>query len=169
MTTKTCTKCGVDKQLDEYTRDKRASDGRRSECKACVATRNAAYRDANREKVARWRASYRDANRETLRVRNAAYFAANPHIGWARAYRRRARAFGFPIVQEDFTREDVVSEYGDRCAHCINGPFEELDHLVAVRDGGAHVLSGVRPSCRPCNLRREQEAAKARKAAAATA
>ncbi len=38
-TSKICTRCGQSKQLDEYTKDKRLSDGRTSRCKSCTYKR----------------------------------------------------------------------------------------------------------------------------------
>jgi hypothetical protein len=37
--TKTCAKCEIEQSLEEYPRDKRASDGRASQCKRCEAAR----------------------------------------------------------------------------------------------------------------------------------
>lgn len=80
-----------------------------------------------------------------------AYRRRNPHILWKSAYRKRARAYGFDLVIEDFRFEDVVRTYGGRCAYCPSGKFEELDHFIPICKGGTHVLTNVRPSCAACN------------------
>lgn len=46
--TKPCTKCGVEKPLTDFSRNTRASDGRTSQCKACVTT----YRKGYVERIA---------------------------------------------------------------------------------------------------------------------
>ncbi|RAI25116.1 HNH endonuclease signature motif containing protein, partial [Rhodoplanes serenus] len=41
--------------------------------------------------------------------------------------------------------------YGDGCAYCETGEFEELEHYTPVKAGGPHTLENVRPSCSACN------------------
>lgn len=81
------------------------------------------------------------------------YHQKNPHVGWAADYRARARRFGFDPMVERFTRDEVVTRYGDACSYC-GGAFEELDHWVPVELGGEHTLDNVRPSCHRCNNRK---------------
>lgn len=165
MTHKTCTKCGQTKSLAEYSKSGRGRGGRRAVCKMCVAVYRAAnrtgiaayraaYDEANREKVAAYSAAYRKANRDKVAHKDAVYHKANPHTGWAARYRHRCREFGLIPVVEPFTRDDVVSRYGDTCYYCADGPFEHLDHHVPVAAGGAHTIENVRPACAPCNLRK---------------
>ena len=47
MTTKTCTKCGEEKELTEYY--SRTRGGLREQCKACMRVMNLAYKSRNRE------------------------------------------------------------------------------------------------------------------------
>lgn len=68
---KTCTKCGVEKDLDEYSPDKRRVDGRQARCKECC--RLAAvqryrenpekYRDRKKQEYARDPEKHRDRDR----------------------------------------------------------------------------------------------------------
>ena len=118
-----------------------------------IRERFAAYYAANRERLREKRREYVATNRERIRESNAAYEAANPHIRWAKRYRRRAKEFGFPAVVEAFTRDFVVARYGEACFNC-GGAFEELDHFpVPVVSGGPHTLDNVKPSCQPCNAK----------------
>ena len=80
--TKACSKCAEVKPLDEFSPNRRASDGRQPSCKACCRT----YRAANRERVAASQAKYYLANREKIRARQRdahdpervrAYYLAN--------------------------------------------------------------------------------------------
>ena len=58
---KTCSKCGEEKLLDEFHIDKTRKDGRRSRCKLCVRK----YCQDNKEKIAAQAKRYYQANRET--------------------------------------------------------------------------------------------------------
>lgn len=86
-----------------------------------------------------------------IRVRAYAWRAERPHVKWKAAYLRRARAFGFTPLLEEFTRDDVIERWGDGCAYCESGAFEELDHFVPICLNGPHTLGNVRPSCAKCN------------------
>lgn len=150
---KTCTKCGVEKLLQEFGTNKRVKNGRRSDCKECSKAYARAYQSANRDRVNAYNQKCYAANRGKRKARNREYRSANPHTAWESNYRMRARKFGVEPVIESFTRADLVAAYGDACAHC-GGPFEHLDHYpVAVALGGAHSLDNCRPSCAACNTK----------------
>lgn len=70
---KRCTKCGEVKPLDAFNSDSAKRCGLRPACKTCQA----AYRAANREKIAATRATYLAANRERDAAQKAAYYVAN--------------------------------------------------------------------------------------------
>lgn len=152
---KTCSKCQQSKSPEAFTRDRSRKDGRSPYCKECRAAYHAAWKTAaNPESLNRrrdyWRARYW-ADRDADLARSREYRQRRPDRGWAAKYRRRALAYGLPVVVDDFTRDDVVARYGDACAHC-GGPFQELDHYpIPVCEGGPHTLDNVRPSCTACN------------------
>lgn len=77
MTTKTCTKCGETKTTDQFTKDNSKRDGLRSNCKTCIAPRNRAYKEANRDKIAAQQCAYREANRDRRNAQKRAYREAN--------------------------------------------------------------------------------------------
>lgn len=99
MTTKTCTKCGVEKPLDRFYKQKFGRFGRMAYCKECVAARRRAYRAANREKIAAQSRAYYEANREKDNARSRAYHEANREKQNAQ---RRARdaLIGNPTVEK---------------------------------------------------------------------
>ena len=161
MKTKPCSKCGAEKPLDEFPKQSASKDGHRPDCKVCSSAWQREYRVSNRERKAAYLAEWRAANPDS----DAEYRATleGQSARWTADYRRRSRKFGFDPVIEQFNCDDVVSLYGDACAHC-GGPFEQLDHFpVPVALGGAHRLENVRPSCVPCNTRRGAEARVARR------
>lgn len=170
---KTCTKCNETKPLQAFGEDSRRSDGRSSRCRACLHAYQVAYREANRARLraknAQWRADnpeygaayyaenkglrtrYRRDNPEVNRRAQDKYDRANPHQRWKRHYQESALRYGLTPVVENFTKVDVIEQYGDACAYCEDGLFEELDHYVPIKAGGPHTLANVRPSCTACN------------------
>ena len=98
MLTKRCSKCGVVKPLAAFVRKAEAPDGHAPTCRECKATVDAAYRAANRSKIAAGRAVHYAANRGKIAAAVAAYRAANPeaaaarHAAWVRANREHNNA-----------------------------------------------------------------------------
>lgn len=91
---KKCSKCRCEKPISDFYAEKRSTDGRRSDCKLCVAeykasrqeetrTNNrvssAAWRSRNPGKAAEKSAAWREKNPDKAKASTAAYHAANPH------------------------------------------------------------------------------------------
>ena len=74
---KTCTKCGVVKPLDDFHRDKRSPDGRRSDCKECVREYKRRYLEENRDKERERNRRYHEENRDKVRERKHRYYEDN--------------------------------------------------------------------------------------------
>lgn len=69
---------------------------------------------------------------------------------------RRAQKAGTEytkILQYDYDR--ILAEYGNCCWVC-ELPLDKVywDHYQPLAKGGAHVVSNLRPSCNPCNTRK---------------
>ena len=96
---KACTRCGVVKPLDGFSRDKRSGDGRKSACKECTNKSKRRYYDENldkeRESLRRWREENRDKVLESsrrYREENLEYVRARTRNGM-RDCRRSSEAF----------------------------------------------------------------------------
>lgn len=77
MSTKTCTKCGETKPLENFSRK---LNGFQAKCKACCKVEHKAWHAANREKqLLAKKASYQ-ANREQALVNQKAYYQANRDV-----------------------------------------------------------------------------------------
>lgn len=150
-----------------------AYEAKRADAKYCsrscssAATR-AENGDAIRERAARWArenpessARWREANPELVRRTKRAWYyrtrARDPERFRAQDIRsaqiRRAREAAVPCV--DFSQEQLLARYaffGDRCWMCGRGDVPlHMDHVKPISRGGAHMLSNIRPACKPCN------------------
>lgn len=74
---KCCSGCGVVKSLDDFHRDRRTPDGRRSRCKECVSARSRMHYEENREKVLEYKRQYREENRDKAREYGSRYYEKN--------------------------------------------------------------------------------------------
>lgn len=116
---KTCTKCGVEKPLDQFSRNSRASDGRQSQCKACFAAYRKVYREANKEKIVAQQKAYRAANAEKESARKKAHYEVNreQYVTQQKAHKLRAR-YGLTVEQYDA----MVEGAGGVCEICKQPP-----------------------------------------------
>ena len=85
---KKCSKCGIQKPLVEFSRNKSTKDGHTRQCKSCkaqyraqnkekIAKRNARYYEENKEKIAKQGARYRAQNKEKIAKQGARYRSEN--------------------------------------------------------------------------------------------
>ncbi len=80
METKVCNKCGVEKPLSEYYKDRGGKFGVKARCKCCEKAYDKAYYEANKDKKKAYREAnkdknkaYREANKDKLKAKNKAY------------------------------------------------------------------------------------------------
>lgn len=75
---KKCTRCITVKPLSDYYSDKRASDGKASQCKACNCDNAKAWARKNRDKLNGFKRAWRKANPDKVRLETKAQRAKNP-------------------------------------------------------------------------------------------
>jgi 5-methylcytosine-specific restriction endonuclease McrA len=93
-----------------------------------------AYRASHPEKVREWKRRDRQAHVESVLIRC-----------------RRARARKRNVPHVDWTREQVIALYGERCYLC-GGPYEHTDHVIPISRYGWDRIENLRPACQLCNL-----------------
>lgn len=81
---KVCSKCQVEKSVNEFFKDKSGKNGLRASCRAC----NKRYREENAEKIKDRNKAYLIANSEKIKASKKAYYIANPERikAWHKAY-----------------------------------------------------------------------------------
>ena len=172
---KTCRKCQEPKQLDEFYRDKKSSDGKHSYCKECERARRRKYhydnhekstatsrkwkannKERNKEITQSWRESnelhivestraYREANRDKVNEWNREWRRKNP-LRKARNDRRR--------------RECLITATPPWVSDADLAPFYELSHRMTEETGIKHEVDHIVPIVNdavsglnvPCNL-----------------
>ena len=75
--TRVCRKCGQEKPLEEFAKNKECVLGRTHTCKQCEAEKYRKWRAANPEKVLECKRKQYAANPEKARERNRKWYAAN--------------------------------------------------------------------------------------------
>lgn len=130
---KPCSRCKIQKILNQFSREQRSLDGRRSECKTCQSVDSADYYIANRK-------------RRT--IASAAWYAAN----------RQRKAAVVAAYSRGCTVEFVYECWASHCVICGVSPTKlayyrhgrtrrmQVGHLVPGDDATGHA-----PMCWKCN------------------
>ena len=74
---KKCSKCGEEKPLDEFNKQKRNPDGLNYNCKECLRADKKRWREANKDKIRRSRKKWNDANRDSRNLYNREHHRRN--------------------------------------------------------------------------------------------
>lgn len=87
--TRVCRKCGQEKPLEEFAKNKECVLGHSHICKQCKAEQSRKWHAANSEKAREKHRKWRAANLEKYRANASKYYAAN--LEMYRAYDRKKR------------------------------------------------------------------------------
>lgn len=136
---KRCSRCKTHKSVSKFNKRSDAPDGRQYLCASCIVqSHKAAYALAPAA--------------HTERTRN--WKLANPEKHKAITARRRKRLSNALGGRFDSSRLDYmlrVKMYGDTCAYCLDGAWQELDHVIPIsRAGGSNYATNIVPVCRKC-------------------
>jgi len=133
MTTRICSKCGVEQPLANFYREKTARDGYRSDCKSCFAARSAARYREDPEKVKARVKQWQQDNADRLNAYQRAR-RADPAVKQRERAGHLKRKFG--ITQEQY--EQMLAEQRGGCAICGDPPEEgKALHVDHDHDSGA--------------------------------
>lgn len=144
---KRCSKCGVEKDLSEYHKEKTGRDGFRNDCKAC---RKQNYQ-ANREAALKRKKQYYQDNREAVLEYDKQYRKNNPEVSRKNERRRRAMKKG---IQENYTKQDEFYTrqlFAHMCFRCKATDNLQIDHHYPLSKGHALERDNAVLLCKSCN------------------
>lgn len=173
MLTKPCSRCKVEKPLEEFHKDPKSPTGKAYFCKSCVKANCKYWWDKNRlERLARKKEYYLE-NKVAILAHQKEYIKANRETAregqrrWRRENRERARensrnkeatrrALKAQCQGRHTVREwqRLVKQYGNRCLRCgKKGEATTLtrDHVVPLSKGGKNSIDNIQPLCQNCN------------------
>lgn len=136
--------------------DKKAESDKKQRIKnASRAAIDPAFREKRAEAVRRWA----KANTARLREKQREYKEKDPERrrqqNQCNNNRKRASKLGLP---NDFFWDDwktVLAYFNHSCAFCgASGALLDIEHLVALSNGGGNVMGNIVASCRPCNAQK---------------
>lgn len=125
---KVCSRCKVEKSLDEFHRKSASKDGRRPECKECIKSISSKYYKDNKELIINRTRKYNKDNKEMVTKRCIQYRISHPEI--TRKCNQNARA-----VRKTWENPQPINNFwpGSHCHHlhiednhqvCIHVPVD---------------------------------------------
>lgn len=148
MQTKICSKCGQEKPIDEFRKDKAGKYGVRGDCRVCENE----YRKNNIEKMREFGRASHARNREKRLAHKKEYFAANIDNERKRireyAKRRPDQKKAKDAVATAVRRGDMLPVTDRLCTVCSNSA-QEYHHPSYDKDKWLIVI----PLCKSCHRR----------------
>lgn len=177
---KRCRRCRKEKEPTAFNKEPRVKDGLTAICRTCNTEVNAQWRATNRDRHIQnqknwkaehpeyalkqsraWRKANRErsnayskkwarANREKVRARTQRWAQANRARIQLYAQERRAREAGAAGSTTPEQLQARIDYYGGCCWVC-HVPYQTIDHVISLMDGGTNWPSNLRPICKACN------------------
>lgn len=165
---KTCNKCGTQKPLDEFNKDRAQKDGHKTTCKVCHRAASATYHALNKEKVnaksAAWHAAHTDkaharnaewraANYQQANARTAKWRAENPEKVRIHSHNRRARVNAAGKLSHGLAARLYELQRGTCACGCGQalGDTYHLDHIIPLALGGTNTDENIQLLRASCN------------------
>jgi hypothetical protein len=145
---KACSKCQETKPLEDFRRDARLRDGRRSQCRDCgaefdrryqpnnrvrISETGRKYREANRGQIAVAKRRWREVNREEIRARKQQYYEATREYQLAQKRQYRIDNLEQEREQDRLycarVKAIILGHYGEQCACCGSAELLSVDHI----------------------------------------
>lgn len=154
---KTCNKCGVEKELNDFNKNKTMKDGLEPWCRECRSEARKKNYKNNRETQLAWnkernekpevkehRRKYREQNKEKLKLQAAAWRKANrskKNAEWALYCLSKLQRTPKWLTEEQLQQIKVEYELAAWCTKVMGGPYH-VDHILPIRGknvSGLHV------------------------------
>lgn len=163
---KKCTKCGIIKDLFDFTRDKYTKSGFGSWCKECCRKSRREHITENPKQVhdsqKKWRTNNPDKAHETINK----WYSAHPEYSlewhkrnpskrseYYRNYCSKKRGDGGKITSKEW--EELCRKYGNKCLCCGRRDVKlTLDHVIPIKLGGKNIVENAQPLCKSCNSKK---------------
>lgn len=166
MDTKVCTKCGIEKTLDEFYAKKSAPWILSSQCRICIRLHVKLYQSSPEVKlrIREYTREYRknpkiieDRRRYNALPERKEYQRKHKQTPEGRAsaarsgHKRRALIKELPCDLTAEQWEEIKLEQNYRCAMCGEEKPLTRDHIVPVTKGGGFTKSNIQGLCGSCN------------------
>ena len=161
MKTKVCTKCGVEKPLSEFYKNKGGKYEVRGDCKECYGSYNSKYYGKNKEIILKQQLQYYEENKEETLKRQAIYRNSERGAIIRRLCNQRRRT-KVRKLEKTLTVDQwylILELQKNQCAKCkdkfTNNNISTQDHIVPVVNSGPFTVHNIQALCQSCNSKKK--------------
>ncbi len=130
---KKCTKCGIDKELSQFNKDKKNKDGLRCYCKTCNSNIGKKWNENNKE----WKNSCRAAYARTTEGKYIKLKAS-----------AKERSLEMQISLKQYV--EIIKD--NKCYYCDASLVGSAGHsLNRIDSNKGYLVENVKPCCKFCN------------------
>ena len=144
-----CRVCQQSKNLDYYSKDKRAKIGRNSICKQCDNQKAKKYYESNDEARKEYRRNYREQNLEKVTQAMRHWQINNPEKISQYTKNRLQRRIENGLFY--VSKKELKKIYESECFYCGANSEIQTDHIIPISKGGRHSIGNLVAACRRCN------------------
>ena len=151
--TKICSKCKIEKEVNEFSKDRQKNDGLRYYCKKC----DKKYYQENKEHIKEYQKVWNEENKEHIKE-NPEYYKKwckdNKDKCKERKRKYRARKINADgnFTEKEFNKTLIFYHY--RCCACgidLTKTDFHRDHIQPLSKGGSDYIKNIQPLCVSCN------------------
>lgn len=167
---RTCTKCAIEKNVDDFHKDSRAPGGFRRQCKRCRSEHMKEFYASKADEVKGRMSAYRRAHPDRVRLSEQRRYEKHRDKRIALAVEavhiRRVRIES-AVHDKGITTRALRIRDGTECFYCDTvldferkprgegvGHGATIEHVIPIAKGGLHVWENVVLACRDCNYRK---------------
>lgn len=159
MLRKTCTKCEIEKDIDEFHKRSDQKDGLTQQCKECNNSRRKQYYKEKREKELQQSNEYQKKKRE--RMQQIAVKARSRKRKDGDLEKERKKTFILEVMvllADDWKCRNCQTEVHFQEEKTITKAYVEL--IVPAHLGGISELNNLQTLCRSCKINRDRQVQK---------
>jgi len=133
---KSCSKCGEEKSLEDFSISKRAKDGREGRCKVCLNNKRKLYYKENKQAFRDYEKTYRDNHKEAVKARGKRCYCKDRTKAQTALYRARKIS-----ATPKWSNIKAIRDFYKKCPDGYH-----VDHIVPLRGKnvrGLHVLANL--------------------------
>lgn len=132
--TKPCTKCKVDKPLEEYYNHKKGKFGKQPRCKSCLNEQVRDWAKSNKDKTKSYVQTWRKNNKERYNTTHAEWSSRNRHKrNHKEGLRRASKVQATPSWLSAAQKQEILYHYSlAKEAELITGDKYHVDHVIPL-------------------------------------
>ena len=168
--TRTCSECEKRLPINDFHKDKNATDGFRSKCKTCRLIKVKEWYDENPKLRRENQKNRYHSDVELSRANDALRYVRDREkrilLATEHSHRRRGRKVQ-TVVEKGISKKSLKKKFGTKCYYCekemdfnvaegrkFNRDMATIEHLIPLSKGGEHTFENTVLACRFCNLKK---------------